>query len=93
MEKRLILFVTLSLVIILLYPFFITWVSGPTQRVPSVSQNENTGNLPTEPAQETPAEPQQNVIRESTEKIPPKTQQEAGAEVNTADQFFKFTDP
>ncbi len=31
MERRLIVFVTISLVIIFLYPVFITWVSGPVQ--------------------------------------------------------------
>ncbi len=44
MEKRLIIFVTISLVIIFLYPFFIKWVSGPMQTAPPTVQNEDLLN-------------------------------------------------
>ncbi|MFQ5596970.1 MAG: membrane protein insertase YidC [Nitrospiria bacterium] len=38
MDKRLIIFITLSLVIIFLYPLYISWMTGPTQTTTSPDQ-------------------------------------------------------
>lgn len=72
MEKRLIIFVTISLIIIFLYPFFITWVSGPIQTAPST--------VPIEEAIDQLSENQEQTIveQESAER---KTIEETGAPI------------
>ena len=70
MEKRLVVFIVISFVIIFSYPFFISWLTGPSGISPNPPSKEEKADLPPETADLPPAASKspQNLGRDTGEK-------------------------